>query len=256
MDEVNALGWILPDWPVPPTIKAVSTSRVGGVSQAPYDHLNLGAHVGDVPHDVHQNRQRLHDLLQLPSEPLWLEQVHGTTVYHPAPPTINDAAATPQADAVVVSAENQVAVVMTADCLPVLFCDVAGTQVAAAHAGWRGLCDGVLERTVAALACQPIQLMAWLGPAIGPECFEVGAEVRAAFMREDAQAALAFKASRHRGKYLADIYQLARQRLRALGVMQIYGGDCCTFTDSERFFSYRREAHTGRMASLIWREGG
>ncbi len=248
--DVDSLNWIKPDWPAPDNVRALSTSRLGGVSSAPFDELNLGDHVGDDPQVVQQNRQCLRDVLQLPAEPLWLEQVHGVEVYCPtANGSVGDV---PRADASVVRVHNQVAVIMTADCLPVLFCDAAGTRVAAAHAGWRGLCNGVLEYTVEQLDCEPGEIMAWLGPAIGPEAFEVGSEVRAAFMEKDARAATAFKAGQSEGKYLADIYQLARQRLDKIGVEQVYGGGFCTFTDSKRFFSYRRESRTGRMASLIW----
>ena len=258
MSELSDItpAWITPDWPAPENVKSVSTTRAGGVSDVPFASLNLGAHVADDRRAVEHNRQILRETLQLPTEPLWLEQVHGTDVFCPtASDTIskNDSGA-PIADASAVFDRGQVAVIMTADCLPVLFCDRAGTRVAAAHAGWRGLCNGVLESTVKQLACEPEQLMAWLGPAIGPEVFEVGIEVRAAFIAEDALASDAFKVGAQEGKYLADIYCLARQRLRTLGIEQIYGGSFCTFTDSERFFSYRREGRTGRMASLIWRE--
>ncbi|MGB0845493.1 MAG: peptidoglycan editing factor PgeF [Thiolinea sp.] len=248
-------GWVIPDWPAPEGINAVCTTRCGGVSTAPFDSLNLGDHVADAPEAVVENRRILREALQLPAEPLWLEQVHGTDVHCIDGSAVQIEGANrdiPSADASAVFIENQIAVVMTADCLPVLFCDQAGTRVAAAHAGWRGLCNGVLEQTVTQLACEPENLMAWLGPAIGPEVFEVGAEVREAFIQHDAQASQAFKAGVEESKFLADIYLLARQRLQAIGINQIYGGNFCTLTDSDRFFSYRREARTGRMASLIW----
>lgn len=254
MTTVTTHNWITPDWPAPANVRAVSTSRLGGISTAPFDALNLGDHVDDDPQAVSSNRRWLREVLQLPSEPCWLEQVHGTDVYRPAIAATGGSAPVPQADASVVCESRQVAVIMTADCLPVLFCDTAGTRVGAAHAGWRGLCDGVLENTVAALGCEPAQLMAWLGPAIGPDKFEVGSEVRAAFMERDEQAAAAFKAGEAAGKYLADIYHLARQRLHKLGVEQVFGGGFCTLTERERFFSYRRDGRTGRMASLIWLE--
>lgn len=240
------IDWITPDWPAPATIRAVCTTRQGGVSQPPYASLNLGDHVGDDPYAVAKNRLIVGDVLNLPTEPLWLQQVHGTEVC-----TMQVASCYPQGDASIAMRKGQVCVVMTADCLPVLFCDKAGTKVGAAHAGWRGLHAGVLEKTVAAL--QPAQeLIAWLGPAIGPEAFEVGEEVRTAFIHYDPAAEMAFKPSSNTGKWLADIYLLARQRLNAVGVTAIYGGDFCTYTDAQRFFSYRRDGQTGRMGSFIW----
>ncbi|PID34423.1 MAG: hypothetical protein CR976_00335 [Thiotrichales bacterium] len=241
------LGWIIPDWPAPAGVNAVCTTRHGGASRAPFDSLNLGDHVGDHEPTVAANRQRVRDVLYLPTEPLWLEQVHGTVV---AGMTTTDCC--PQADASVALKPGQVSVIMTADCLPVLFCDRAGTKVASAHAGWRGLCDGVLENTLQRLDCTADDVLVWLGPAIGPEQFEVGNEVRAAFMRHDSRAEKAFVAGEQHGKWLADIYLLARQRLRQQGIENIYGGGLCTVSDSERFFSYRRDGQTGRMASLIW----
>lgn len=238
---------IKPNWPAPANVQAIQTTRQGGVSLAPYDSLNLAMHVQDAVPAVQQNRQLLHTLV--PSAPVWLNQVHGTTVL--------DAAlvhGVPDADAAFTSLPNVVCVTMTADCLPVLLCDKAGTVVAAVHAGWRGLCDGVIEATVAKMPVASSELLAWLGPAIGPNAFEVGADVRAQFIQRDAQAALAFKP--HADKWLANLYLLAQQRLTALGIKQIYGAginqDFCTYTDAQRFFSYRRESVTGRMASLIW----
>lgn len=237
--------FLIPDWPAPAHVRALQTLRTGGCSPAPWASFNLGDHVGDEPARVAANRAELRR--QLPAEPLWLQQVHGTVVV--------DAAQAPQAttaDASFANEPDQVCAVMTADCLPVLFCDRAGSVVAAAHAGWRGLLDGILECTIAALPVVPGELLAWLGPAIGPERFEVGGEVRAAFVAHDAQAAGAFRP--HGDKWWADIYSLARQRLQAAGVTNIHGGGQCTVSDAERYFSYRRDGVTGRMATLIWLE--
>ncbi|MDM2935392.1 purine nucleoside phosphorylase YfiH [Citrobacter sp. Cu233] len=237
---------IVPQWPIPQGVAACSSTRIGGVSMSPYDSLNLGAHCGDNPEHVEENRKRLFAAGNLPSKPVWLEQVHGKDVLKlSGGPYLSK-----RADASYSNTPGTVCAVMTADCLPVLFCNRAGTEVAAAHAGWRGLCEGVLEETVACFADKPENIIAWLGPAIGPIAFEVGAEVRAAFMAKDPQADSAFVL---RGeKYLADIYQLARQRLANVGVENVYGGDHCTFSESETFFSYRRDNTTGRMASFIW----
>ena len=235
---------IIPAWPAPENVQVLQTTRTGGVSNAPYDSLNLGSHAGDVPLAVARNRMLLEPLL--PSEPVWLKQVHGTVVADAA-----QADCWPEADACVSSHAGAVCVVMTADCLPVLLCDEQGSVVAAAHAGWRGLCDGVIEQTVRAMNVQPAALMAWLGPAIGAQAFEVGDEVRAAFLARQPQAVAAFIPAAP-GKWLADIYQLARLRLNALGITRIYGGGLCTCTDSARFFSYRRDGMTGRMGTFIW----
>lgn len=238
--------WIVPDWPAPAGVRALITTRSGGVSVGPCAALNLAAHVGDDPAAVAENRRRLR--LHLPAEPLWLAQVHGVGVA--------DAASAPagvEADAAVASRKNAVCAVLTADCLPVLLCDEGGTVVAAAHAGWRGLAAGVIEAAVQAMAAPPSRLLAYLGPAIGPQSFEVGAEVRDAFMTCSAAAADAF-VSKGRGKYLADLYCLARQRLNALGVSRVFGGGRCTYSDAEHFYSYRRDRAAGRMASLIWLE--
>ncbi|MDA8499027.1 MULTISPECIES: purine nucleoside phosphorylase YfiH [unclassified Citrobacter] len=237
---------IVPQWPIPQGVAACSSTRIGGVSMSPYDSLNLGAHCGDNPEHVEENRKRLFAAGNLPSKPVWLEQVHGKDVLKlSGGPYLSK-----RADASYSNTPGTVCAVMTADCLPVLFCNRAGTEVAAAHAGWRGLCEGVLEETVACFADKPENIIAWLGPAIGPIAFEVGAEVRTAFMAKDPQADSAFVP---RGeKYLADIYKLARQRLANVGVESVYGGDHCTFNESETFFSYRRDNTTGRMASFIW----
>ncbi len=237
---------ILPDWPLPAGVKACSTTRHGGVSLSPYDSLNLGTHVGDEERSVADNRQRLVVGAGLPQMPVWLEQVHGTRVVRLDGQTPADL----QADAVYSNIPGQVCAVMTADCLPVLFCSQAGDEVAAAHAGWRGLCNGVLEQTLAAFTAEPGSISAWLGPAIGPQQFEVGPEVRAAFIAVDAAAATAFIPQGD--KFLADIYLLARQRLQRAGVHAIYGGDRCTVSEISHFFSYRRDGITGRLASLIW----
>ena len=247
--EASSFDLIVPDWPAPPSVQAISTTRSGGVSLPPYDGLNLGTHVNDEPDAVAENRRRLRLGAALPAEPLWLSQIHGVAVLNAAQVPIGSVA-----DASFCAEPGLVCAIQTADCLPVLFCDRAGRVVAAAHAGWRGLVAGVLEQTVAAMVGQgslPDGIMAWLGPAIGPTAFEVGAEVRAAFVAHDPAAGNAFVAHAQ-DKWLADIFLLARQRLKACGVHQIYGGGVCTFSDPARFFSYRRECNTGRQASLIW----
>jgi YfiH family protein len=236
---------IIPDWPTPENVKALQTTRLGGISAAPYDTLNLGLHVGDDPVRVNRNRQQLAPFM--PSEPVWLEQVHGTVVAD-----ADAAACRVQADACIARQRGSVCVVMTADCLPLLLCDEDGTVVAAAHAGWKGLAAGVIEATVKAMGVAPHKLLAWLGPAIGSEAFEVGEDVRAAFMAHDAQAAAAFKPHGAQGKYHADIYLLARQRLAALGISRVFGGSHCTYHQKDKFFSYRRDGVTGRMGTFIW----
>jgi hypothetical protein len=246
MTEPRLEDLIVPDWPAPAQVRAVSTTRLGGISSPPYDSLNLAGHVGDDPARVAENRRRLMALVGYPAEPAWLEQVHGTTVV--AAETIRAPVA---ADAAWTREPGRPCAVMTADCLPVLLCDRAGTVVAAAHAGWRGLASGVIAAAVTSMKAPPAELLAWLGPAIGPDAFEVGAEVRTAFLELDAGNADCFQPS-PAGRWLADLYELARRQLRALGVSAVYGGDYCTFGDSKRFFSYRREHPTGRMATLIW----
>lgn len=237
---------IVPEWPAPESVAACSSTRIGGVSEGAWASLNLGAHCGDNLDHVEENRKRLFAAGQLPSKPVWLEQVHGTAVLR----LTGEPYASKRADASYSNTPGTVCAVMTADCLPVLFCNRAGTEVAAAHAGWRGLCAGVLEETVACFADGADNIIAWLGPAIGPQAFEVGPEVRDAFMAHDPQAQSAFLPAGD--KYMADIYQLARQRLTRVGISQIYGGDLCTFTENDDFFSYRRDKTTGRMASFIW----
>ena len=242
--------WIVPDWPAPAGVRALITTRAGGVSCAPYASLNLGDHVGDDAAAVATNRLRVCEALVGAGDPVWLEQVHGTRVIDAS---FGRTAAKPeQADAAFARQSGACCVVMTADCLPVLFCDATGSVVAAAHAGWRGLCAGVLEQTVAAMAVPGHTLLAYLGPAIGPQAFVVGDEVRAAFVARDAAAAAAFS-PHDSGKWLADIYQLASLRLAACSVERVFGGGWCTVGDAARFYSYRREGRTGRMASLIWR---
>lgn len=240
--------WITPDWPAPANVKAVSTTRFGGISQGPYEGLNLGDHVGDTPAAVSHNRQWLQQQLGLAHAPAWLSQTHSTIVQELHEPLTE----IPHADASITRQLGLACTVMTADCLPVLLCDRQGTQVGAVHAGWRGLADGIIEQTVACFGQAPDQLLAWLGPAIGPQAFEVGGEVREQFLADDPAAESAFLPQGD--KWLADIYQLARLRLHRLGVTQVFGGSECTVSDASRFFSYRRDGVTGRQASLIWLE--
>ncbi len=264
--------WITPDWPAPPRVKAAATLRSGGVSLGAFSSLNLGSHVGDDPAAVAENRRLLQGALALPTQPVWLNQVHGIDVIDAgayrcrensascvagpddsrgSSPHLAAEASPPTADASVASERGAVCVVMTADCLPVLFCDRHGTRVGAAHAGWRGLAGGVLGATIEALQVPPAQLMAWLGPAIEQDAFEVGAEVRDQFLKLGAENQAAFH-SNPRGRWQADLYQLARNELARLGVTAVYGGGFQCFADSKRFFSYRRENRTGRMATLVW----
>ena len=243
---------ISPDWPAPARVQACFTSRQGGVSDGAFAGLNLGAHVDDDPQRVAENRRQLRAQLQLTQEPIWLTQVHGTKVYPVREAAEAQPAIPPQADAAVTRLSGVPLTVMTADCLPVLFCDRAGSVVATAHAGWRGLCEGVLEQTVAAMGSSSSEILAWLGPAIGPLAFEVGDEVWSAFVAQDPAAAEAFVPGASRGKWLADLYRLARRRLNGVGGTQIYGGQHCTFSDPSRFYSYRRDGQTGRMSGLIW----
>jgi polyphenol oxidase len=238
--------WIVPAWPAPANVKTLVTTRHGGVSLGPYASLNLGDHVGDLPAHVAENRALLQR--RLPVTPRWLKQVHGVRVVD-----VSKVADGIEADAVHTRSTAIACAVLTADCLPLLLCDRAGTQVAAIHAGWRGLSLGVIEQTIAAMGEQSSDLLIYLGPAIGPKRFEVGEEVRAAFVALDGQAASAFK-PKENGKWLANLYELARQRLHKLGIQEIFGGDYCAAEDAERFYSYRRDGATGRMASLIWLE--
>jgi YfiH family protein len=240
--------WIVPHWPAPARVRAVITTRAGGVSPAPYDSMNFGLRSGDMQENVGANRARLRALL--PAEPAWLRQVHGSRVVN-AQAALDDTSA----DASVAHAAGKVCVVMAADCMPVLLCDRAGTAVGAAHAGWRGLAGGVLEAALGALDRPAGEVLAYLGPCIGPAQFEVGEDVLAAFSAHDAQAAAAFRPyARRPGKWLCDLYALARLRLHAQGVRAVYGGGFCTVND-RRFFSHRRDrGASGRMAGLIWLE--
>jgi polyphenol oxidase len=285
----SELDLIEPDWPAPARVRSAFTLRTGGVSGAPYDSLNVGAHVGDVSTAVEENRRRVRERLRLPGEPVWLQQVHGVEVADldvGAPPPVGrvdagaelraspgrgdagtemhasagraeaavSAASGPSsADAVVTRTPGRVCVIQVADCMSVLFAARDGSAVGAAHAGWRGLAGGVLEETVRHLGVPAAQLIAWLGPSIGQQHFEVGDEVRAAFIAHDPDAASAFE-SNARGRWQCDLYALARRRLSALGVRSISGGGWCTYADAARFFSYRRDGQCGRMAALIWME--
>lgn len=238
-------SWLTPDWPAPPTIHAATTLRNGGVSRDVYSSLNPALHVGDDADLVRQNRHIIKNVLDLPSEPVWLEQTHSNR----AVPAI---ITTPlqQADASYTSEPGVVCAVLTADCLPLLVCTTDGSQIAAIHAGWKGLLAGIIGNTLAAMGNN--DFLVWLGPAIGPNCFEIGAEVREAFVAKSTAFAAAFKPQAN-GKWLADIYQLARIELAMLGINKVYGGGFCTVTEQERFYSYRRDKITGRMATLIWR---
>jgi polyphenol oxidase len=238
---------LYPNWPAPSSVRAAFTLRQpGGLSAGPYHSFNLALHVGDDPNRVAANRAALAQQLALPSAPLWLEQVHGARAV-----SFAEARQDARADGIYSNTAGEVCAVMTADCLPVLFCRRDGQAVAAAHAGWRGLAAGILEATAARLGAG--EILAWLGPAIGASAFEVGEEVRAVFCAHDSTAVAAFTPARP-GHYWCDIYLLARQRLRRVGINAIYGGDLCTFSDAQRFYSYRRDGVCGRMAALIWRD--
>jgi YfiH family protein len=243
---------LFPDWPAPGSVKAFVTTRSGGVSQGPWASLNLGRHVGDDPAAVVENRRRLRE--RLPAAPIWPSLVHGNRVV--SAEAWLGSGTSPEADGVVSRRAGLPCLVTAADCLPVFFCDRRGSVVGAAHAGWRGLARGILEKTVEAMNVPPDEILCWLGPAIGPDAFEVGPEVREAFIAIDEDAAIAFVAGGDiaPGKFRADIFQLARQRLRRAGVTAISGGQHCTVSDQTRFFSYRRDGVTGRMAAVIWLE--
>ena len=258
-------GWIRPAWPAPDNVRAVCTTRTGGCSDGPWSSLNLGERCGDDPEHVRRNRERLSE--RLPAPPQWLRQVHGVAAArHPGRPVANplveplgeplvqppvQAAAELEADALVAFAPGRVCAVLTADCLPVFFCDRAGSRVAVAHAGWRGLAGGVLEATVQALETDPAELLAWLGPAIGPAVYEVGDEVAGAFRASlAADFSAAFTACGDR--WLFDLYAAARLKLAAAGLRDVRGGGLCTYSDPARFFSHRRDGVSGRQASLIW----
>ncbi|HEY2464208.1 MAG TPA: peptidoglycan editing factor PgeF [Steroidobacteraceae bacterium] len=244
--------WFEPDWPAPRGVRVLSTLRGdarSGASKAPYGYFNLGDHVGDDPAAVAENRRRLRLATGLPGEPAWLSQVHGSEVAE-----LDLPASWGPADAAITRRPSTVCAILTADCLPIIFATDSGDTVAAAHAGWRGLAAGVIEATMRAMRAPPGSLVAWLGPAIGPKHFEVGAEVRDAFLAADAQAGEAFQPNA-RGRFMADLGLLARRRLQGLGVNRIYGGGECTFTQANRYFSHRRDGITGRQATLVWREG-
>jgi YfiH family protein len=256
------MKWLTPEWPAPASVRALSTLRGGGVSGPPYASLNLGDHVGDAAAAVAENRRSLRAAARLPAEPTWLVQVHGICVKDldalDVPGRVADAGAPSPADAAVTAQPGRVCAILTADCLPVLLAVDSGAvhrgaRVGAAHAGWRGLAGGVIEATVGALGASPGDLLAWLGPAIGPRHFEIGAEVREALLRGDPGAGAAFEPNA-RGRYMADLYTLARRRLARLGVERIYGGGECTYTGRDRYFSHRRDGQTGRQATLIWWE--
>lgn len=241
----NNNSFIFPNWNAPENVHAVMTTRIGGVSQSPYDSLNLATHVEDNLEHVLGNRRLLKTTLNLPTQPFWLEQIHSNTVVE-----ANAALILPKADASFTTQKNVVCVVMTADCLPVLMCSKNGEKIAAIHAGWRGLESGIISKTVEAL--QTKDVMVWLGAAIGSQRFEVGDDVRDAFLKKSADYASAFQENGM--QWLADIYQLARIELEHLGITEVFGGKFCTVTDAERFYSYRRDKKTGRMATLIWRD--
>lgn len=247
----SELPLIDPAWPVPPNVRSACTTRIGGLSQPPWDSLNLGDHVGDRLDDVLENRSRLARQAGLgPGSLAWLSQIHGTRVVEVARGKFNRL---PEADASFTRESGIACVILTADCLPVILADRKGQVVGAAHAGWRSLCGGVLENLVEAMAVPPEELLAWMGPAIGAGQFEVGPEVRDAFLAVDPRASSAFaKPGARPGHFMADIYQLARQRLQSAGVNSVYGGGFCTVTDTARFYSYRRDGQTGRLATLVW----
>lgn len=242
------MQWITPDWPAPANIKAFTTLRDGGYSKPPYNSLNLALHVEDEPNTVLANRRLLVEQLKLPSMPIWLNQIHSTitvdagNIHH-----------IPDADASFTTKPGIVCAVLTADCLPLLVCNKQGTLVSAIHAGWRGLAKGVIEAAISPLTAKPDDLLVWLGPAMGPQKFEVGADVIDLFIAHDAAAKAAFT-QYTATTWLADIYQLAKQRLHKLGIRHIFGGTHCTYTEQDLFFSFRRDAKTGRMANMIWME--
>lgn len=247
--EPVPLAPIIPDWPAPAGVRAYFTTRTGGVSAAPFDSLNLSFSSGDDPVRVKQNRARVMSALDLPEPPRWLKQIHGTRVVD-----AELASRGPEADASISKRPGEVLAIMTADCIPLLICHRGGGRVAAAHAGWRGLAAGVVESTLAALEAEPSALLAWLGPGIGPEAFEVGPEVRDAFLDRDPGAGCCFRSGKS-DRLLADLYLLTRRRLERAGVNAVFGGEHCTFSDPTRFFSYRRQGkRSGRMSAFIWLE--
>ncbi len=245
--------WIVPHWPAPSRVRACTTTRIGGFSEGAFSSMNLGDRTDDNIIAIAKNRNQLNRVLQLPCEPSWLFQSHSNKVVR----LYDDTPSNQHADASYTTIPDKVCAVLTADCLPVLLCAKDGSVVAAIHAGWRGLANGIIDNTISTLLhfanCKPPELLAWMGPAIGPGLFEVGDDVRRAFMEQFQEATRAFTPIVE-GKWLADIYMLARQRLNRMGVTDIYGGDYCTATQYEKFYSYRRDRETGRMASLIWME--
>jgi len=240
--------WLVPDWDAPARVRAFVTTRAGGVSGGEFASMNLGGGGGDDPAHVARNRLIVRE--QLPAVPRWMKQVHGTDV---ADLDVLGESQVPVADAAVASKPGRVGVVLTADCMPLFLADEAGGRVAVTHAGWRGMAAGVIERTVEAMGSKPAAVVAWMGPAIGPAAFEVGPEVREAFVAADPDADGAFRAHRP-GKFMADLYALARRRLARAGVTRVHGGGLCTYTDPQRFFSYRRAQKSGRMGAFIWIE--
>ena len=250
--NASRLAWIAPDWPAPPTVRAVATTRTGGESRAPYASLNLGAGTGDAPAAVARNRARVVSALGIQREPCWLDQVHGSDVVRAA-----HYERAPRADASVGRTGSPPCAVLTADCLPVVLCDTSGTRIGVAHCGWRGLARGVVASCIARMDRPGRELLAWLGPAIGPESYEVGPEVRDACLAATPGARRAFVPSRERkGRWLADLYAVAARQLESLGVERIHGGDFCTWRDGDRFFSHRRDGVTGRFATLAWIDPG
>jgi YfiH family protein len=252
------LQFITPRWPAPQGVRAAFTLRMGGVSVGPYDSLNLGAGIGDSVDAVEENRRRVRTKLRLPDEPVWLEQVHGVEVveigHDGALAAVGDGhGSPPKADSSVTRVAGRVCAIRVADCMPVLFAARDGSAVGAAHCGWRGLAAGVLEATIRRIGIPASELIAWMGPAIGPDHFEVGDDVRTGFLARDEDTYTAFVANA-RGRWQCDLYALARRNLAALGIEEIFGGGWCTFSEADRFFSYRRDGQCGRMAALIWRE--
>jgi YfiH family protein len=247
----SELTLINPEWPVPARVAALTTTRVGGVSNPPWDTFNLGSHVGDIAESVHENRALLARAAGFQEQNVaWLRQVHGVDVVEVTHQNVNDC---PEADASFTREPGLVCAILSADCLPVVMCDQEGSLVGAAHAGWRSLCGGVLENLIAGMNVPEHKLVAWIGPAIGPDKFEVGPEVRDAFITHHSDAHEAFTGDGARpGHYMADIFKLARQRLEASGVEAVFGGGLCTVADERRFYSYRRDGQTGRMATLVW----
>ena len=235
---------ITPQWPAPKNVFAAMSTRLGGCSQTPFAAMNVGMHCGDDAQAVQHNRQQLSELLALPQEPFWLQQTHSVRVTHAG--TDNNA------DGAYTAEPKQICVVMSADCLPILMCSKDGIEVAAIHAGWRGLAAGIISNGLAQFSCAAADVLVWLGPCIGPSAFEVGADVKAAFCAAQAQAEQAFRQTAS-DRWHADLHLLAQQQLQSLGVEKIYADPSCTWTDAERFYSYRRDGQTGRMASMIWR---